>query len=190
MSATFGAAVDDFIVGEYRAELRAPVDNGFIDVGQPLAIDDRALLGCVQFVPAAGADGLAADDAGRRGGADVDEFAAQTDAEITAFEFGDKFVDGARFAAVRLAGVVPGVVGAEENPLGPLVVLGIDRRDFARPVVAETEAFELATEVVGGLLGGDGGVDAGLDRVLLGGKAEGIPAHGVQNVSALHAHEA
>jgi hypothetical protein len=34
MPATLGLAIDDFFVGQYRLELRAPVDGHFLAVGQ------------------------------------------------------------------------------------------------------------------------------------------------------------
>ncbi len=83
-------------------------------------------------------------------------------------------------------GVVPGVVDLEKDPLRPLVVVGIGRIDLAVPVVREAERLDLAAEGVDVGLGGDPGVRIGLDRVLLGGQAEGVPAHRVQHVEPAH----
>jgi len=82
--------------------------------------------------------------------------------------------------------VEPGMVELQEDPLGPAHVAGIGGVDLAVPVVGEAEPLQLAAE------GGDVvlrvllGVFAGLDGVLLGGQAEGIPAHGVEHVEAPH----
>ena len=92
----------------------------------------------------------------------------------------------------RLVGLVGQALLEElaEDPLGPLVVVGAAGADFAVPVEGEAEGVELALEVLDVLGGGDLRVRAGLDGVLLGGQSEGIPAHGVQHVIAIHALEA
>ena len=54
----------------------------------------------------------------------------------------------------------------------------------------QAQAPQLAPHRGDVLLGGDPGVGAGLDRVLLGGQAEGVVAHRVQHVVARHALEA
>ena len=73
-----------------------------------------------------------------------------------------------------------------EDPLGPFHVLGIGGVDLAGPVVAEPQAPELAPVVVDVLLGGLTGMGPRLDGVLLGGQAEGVPAHRVQHVETAH----
>ena len=96
------------------------------------------------------------------------------------FEFGD---------GLRLAGFLVEVrrIQLQEDPLGPADVFGIGGGDLAVPVVAEAEGFQLALE--GGDVGdgGDRRMLAGLDRVLLRGQAEGVPAHRVEDVVALAA---
>mmetsp|Transcript_10761 Transcript_10761/g.26120 ORF Transcript_10761/g.26120 Transcript_10761/m.26120 type:complete len:457 (+) Transcript_10761:323-1693(+) len=74
----------------------------------------------------------------------------------------------------------------EEDPLGPLVVLLVSSRHLPLPVVREAQRLELLPEAVDVLLGGHGGVRAGLDGVLLGGEAKGVPAHWVHHVVAFH----
>ena len=60
--------------------------------------------------------------------------------------------DGPEFRAIvdRDVGNVGEVVleKLHENPLGPLVVFRVDRRDFPRPVVGKAEHLELLAEVV------------------------------------------
>ena len=75
----------------------------------------------------------------------------------------------------------------EEDPLRPAVVAGVGGVDLTRPVVREPGALHLPPEGGDVLGGGDRRMDAGLDRVLLGGQAEGVPAHRVQDVEAAHA---
>ena len=78
----------------------------------------------------------------------------------------------------------------DEEPLVPFVVFGQTGGDFARPVVGEAQALHLR------LHGGDVAqrplarrrvvLDGGVFR----GQAEGIPAHGMKHVVAVHPHVA
>jgi hypothetical protein len=79
------------------------------------------------------------------------------------------------------------VVELQENPLRPLEIIRVGRGEFARPVVAEAEAFDLALERGDVFLGRLARMLAGLDGVLLGGQAERVPAHRMQHVEALRA---
>src|SRR5688500_10855493 len=65
--------------------------------------------------------------------------------------------------------------------------MGIGGVDFAGPVVAEAEGLDLALEGGDVGFGGLARMLAGADGVLLGGKAEGVPAHRMKDVVALHA---
>ena len=68
-----------------------------------------------------------------------------------------------------------------------LVVRRVGRRELALPVVREAERLQLRPEAVDVARRRDGRVRARLDRVLLGGQAERVPAHRVQHVEAAHA---
>jgi hypothetical protein len=59
--------------------------------------------------------------------------------------------------------------------------------DFAIPVIRKSKCLDLASERLNVFLGGDAGMGSGLDRVLFGGQAEGVPADRVQDVEASHA---
>ena len=87
-------------------------------------------------------------------------------------------------------GVVPGVVDLQEDPLGPAVVVGVDRRDGAAVVVAQAQAAQLARHDDDVVLGGLARVLAGLHGVLLGRQAERVVAQAVQHVLAEHPVEA
>jgi len=78
-------------------------------------------------------------------------------------------------------------VEQQEKPLGPAVVVGVGRVDFAFPVVAAFCQGQLAAVVAGILFGGDCRVNAHFDGKVFGGQTEGIPAHRVQHVETLHA---
>jgi hypothetical protein len=97
----------------------------------------------------------------------------------------------------RLAGRAPVDAGAlavgepalehlDEDELLPLVVRGIAGRDLAVPVVGDAHLAELRLHVRDVLAGPDGRLHAVLDGGVLGGQAEGVPAHRVQHVEAAH----
>ena len=90
------------------------------------------------------------------------------------------------FSLVRL-GIEPRIIKLQENPLRPLEILDVGGGEFARPVVAEAEAFDLAREIGDVRLGRHARMLAGLDGVLLGRQAERIPAHRMQHVEAARA---
>ena len=75
----------------------------------------------------------------------------------------------------------------QENPLRPLVVARVGRVHHAIPVEAVAEHLELAGEVLDVLRRNDGGVNVVLDGKVLRRQAEGVKAHGVEDVVALHA---
>ena len=71
---------------------------------------------------------------------------------------------------------------AQEDPLRPLVVLRIGRRELAAPVDRPAHAQHLLAntrDVAGGHLGG---LAPGLDRGVLGGQAERVVAHRMQHL--------
>ena len=102
-------------------------------------------------------------------------------------EFADQLVDAS--CPVQLC-VVPGVVDLQEDPLRPAVVVGIDGGHRSALVVPEAEAIQLALHGRDVGVGADGGVRAGLHRVLLGGQPERVVPQGVQHVVAEHPVEA
>src|SRR5699024_3686134 len=79
------------------------------------------------------------------------------------------------------------LVQLEENPLGPLVVLGVGGVDDPVPVKAKAQHFQLAGEVLDVIVGHLGGVNVIFDGVVLGGQTEGVKAHGEQDIVAVHA---
>ena len=91
-----------------------------------------------------------------------------------------------RAAAVREAALVH----PDEQPLVPLVVLGRARGDLAVPGVADPQALELPFHVLDVAERRDLGMNAALDRGVLGRQAEGVPPERVQHVEAPHASRA
>ena len=74
----------------------------------------------------------------------------------------------------------------QEDPLRPLVVVGVGGVHAAIPVEAVAQHLQLIGEVLDVVLGDHGGMDVVLDGVVLRGQAEGVEPDGEQNVIALH----
>ncbi|MGX1093623.1 hypothetical protein RKD47_004304 [Streptomyces albogriseolus] len=165
--AALGAAVGgDLLVGQHGAQARAPVDGRVGGVGQAELAQHVGALGLGQLAPGAG----------------VSRYLA-----LTGLELRDQLGDRAGLLRVL---VVPGVEDLQEDPLGPLVVVRVDRGERPALVVAQAQPAQLDLHVLDVGLGGHARVRAGLHRVLLGGQAEGVEAQGVQDVVPGHALEA
>ena len=76
------------------------------------------------------------------------------------------------------------MINLQEDPLRPFEIVRVRGVHLPVPIVAESQRLELAAELRHIAFRGGAGVLAGLDGVLLSGEAEGIPAHGVQDVVA------
>ena len=171
--AALGAALGgDLLVGEHRAQAGAPVDGGAGDVGQAEGVDDLGLLGGAQVGPVA-----AAGDGDLSGGELVAQLGHRPGRALAAP------------VAARGLGVEPGVEDLQEDPLGPAHVVDVDGGQGAARVVGQAQAAQLAAHVGDVGLGGDARVLASGDGVLLGGQAEGVVAHRVQDVPASHPGE-
>ena len=81
------------------------------------------------------------------------------------------------------------LVEAQEDPLGPAVVLGLVGAELARPVDRHAPLPELLLEGRDRRLGRLARVLAGLDRVVLGRQPERVVAHRVQHAVAVPAPE-
>ena len=170
VAAAHRQAVAHLVVGQHGAELGAPVDHRVGAVGEAVVLQHLLLAGLVPAVPLGGREAHI-DGAGG--------------VEALAAVFGeclDELGDGARLMGI-VAVVV--VVHLEERPLRPLVIGRVAGADFALPVEREADLVQLLAVAGDVALGGDGGVLARLDGVLLGGETERVVAHGVQDVEAL-----
>ena len=78
----------------------------------------------------------------------------------------------------------------DEEPLVPLVVVGLAGGDLAVPVVEDAHQVEGLLGPLDVLVGPLAGVEAELEGGVLRGQAEGVPAHGVEHLEALHLEEA
>ena len=83
-----------------------------------------------------------------------------------------------------------GLQKIQEELLLAAVIGGIAGRDLARPVEREAERFELRLHRRDIGVGPFGRMALARHGGVLGGKAEGVPAHGMQNVESPRAHEA
>jgi len=83
--------------------------------------------------------------------------------------------------------IIPGVIELYEDPLCPFEVFRVSGIYLAVPVVAQAQFLYLAAEGVAVFVCGYSRVGSGLDGVLFGRQAEGIPSHGMEYVEALHA---
>src|SRR6202790_327996 len=79
---------------------------------------------------------------------------------------------------------------AKKEPLVPAIVFGLAGGDFAAPIVAEAEAAKGALEFGDVVVGPDAGMGFVGDGGVFGGQAEGVPAHGMEDVEAAHALDA
>ncbi len=173
MVAALAAAVGgDLLVGEHGAERGAPVHRRLVEVREAVGVDDRASRVGVELAPRAHSSRLASllGFPGAR---------PRTRHE----QLGD------RTGAVGVL-VVPGVEELQEDPLRPPVVVDVGGGDAPARVVPEAQRPELAAHVGDVRLGRGPRMLAGLHRVLLGRKPEGVVAHRVQHVVAAHAHVA
>ena len=73
-----------------------------------------------------------------------------------------------------------------EDPLCPVIVILITCADLPVPVIAEAEGFDLAAEVVYVLCRRLIGVCAGLYRIVLRRKSEGVEPHRMEDVVTVH----
>jgi len=79
-----------------------------------------------------------------------------------------------------------GLVELAEQPLVPAVVLGVAGRYLAGPVVAESHRLEFVAHLLDAGAGPGLGVGAALVGGVLGGEAEGVPPHRLEDIVAGH----
>ena len=185
--AALGAALGgDLLIGQHGAQARAPVHRGLGDVGQAEGIGqlrDLGVAGRGDVGGGAALPGLGQLEALLRGqGEGVDGAGAQLLAQL-----GDGTGPAGDAVGIGCLRVVPGVEDAQEDPLRPLHERGIGGGQRAARVMGQAQAVQLAAHVRHVRLGGGARMGAGLDGVLLGGQAEGVVAHRVQDVLAQHA---
>src|SRR5262249_45098589 len=103
----------------------------------------------------------------------------------------DVFIGDAGFAARtpvhRHEGFVSqaGVEHLHEDPLRPFVIVRIGRVDFARPVVHSADLLKLALEIFDVSLCADGRMNAFLNRIIFGWRAERVPTHRMEHIETL-----
>ena len=169
-AATYGESVHHLIVGEHGAELRTPVHPRVGEVGQTIVHQDFLTFLLGSTPP------LFRGKLHRLGLRHVQPFGAVGCESLLQL--------GNRTGLIGLVAVVA-VEQLDERPLRPLVVVGVASLERAVPVEREADLVELLAVALDVLLGGDGGMLAGLDGILLRRKPESVVTHRVQHVVAL-----
>ena len=185
VSATFGQAVLDFVVGQHRAEGRAPIDFAVREVSDPEGHEDLGAFLLGHAVPVGGRERSVEMGSKMREAQALPPVLVARGVDVEVAVLGkrlDEFSDGARLLGF---GVVPALEQLPENPLGPLVIRRVAGADFPGPIEAKSELFQLVAVPGDVLLGGDGGMLAGLDGVLLCRKAKAVVPHRMKDVEAL-----
>ena len=154
------------LVGDHRAQTRAPVDRRIRHVRQAVRVDDSPAFDVVQFRPDAAV--RSRPPAGLEG----------------RHQIGDRA--GPSPPAVGLV-VVPRPEDLQEDPLGPPHVAGIGGRERPTLVVRKPQAPQLAAHVGHVGFGRDARMLTGLHGVLLRRQAECVVRKRVQHVVAAHA---
>ena len=168
-AAAFGESVLHLVVGQYRAQLRTPIDHRVGAERQAVVLEDLfAFLFGFGF-PFVGRETHLL----RAGG--VESFGALR------LETGDEFFD--RFGLVRTAVVVV-FEHLQKGPLGPFVIGGIAGADLTVPVEREADLVELFPVAGDVPFGRYGGVLPRLNGVLFGRQAESVVAHRMKYVEA------
>ena len=81
----------------------------------------------------------------------------------------------------------PLLIQTQEQPLLPAIIVGIAGGQFPIPVIGQPQTFELTAHVVDVVAGPGRRGDLVFHRRIFRRQAEGVPAHGLQHVLALHA---
>ena len=168
LGATFGS---DLFVRENGTQARTPVHGSLGHIHQTEVVDDLRLFDGVKVCPIA---------AVRNCNLAVGKLL---------FELSDRTrgTDGAIGSGCFR--VEPGVEDLQEDPLGPVHVLGVGRGQRTATIVGQAKTTKLATHIRDVFLGRNARVLTGLHGVLFCRQAEGVVAHCVEDVFALHTAE-
>src|SRR6516225_8947694 len=90
-------------------------------------------------------------------------------------------------AGSPLVRIKPGVIELEKDPLSPFVIIGISRVDFSKPVIAESDFFQLCFKTLNVLRCCHRRMAASFDRILLRGQPKRVPSHRVQDIESFEA---
>ena len=174
MTAAFGIAVLDFVVGQNGAQCGAPIHPTLGTVGQAVILQQRLPGRTVLGVPF----GCSEFQCYRLGGVQANR-AVRGQVRNQGFN---------RFCSVRCA-VVPAAKELRKNPLRPAVVIRFARAHLAAPIKAESNPVQLLPVARNVRFRGDRRMLPRLDGVLFRGQAKGVVSHGVQHVVSLVSFE-
>ena len=168
-AAANGETVHHFIVGEHRAEFRAPVHPCVGEVGQTVVHQDLLTLFLGSIVP------FLRRELHRLGLCHIQAFRAAGGKSLHQL--------GNRAGLFRLVAVIA-VEELDKRPLRPLVVVRVAGLERTVPVEREPDFVELFAIAVHIFLSSDGGVLPCLDGILLRRQPESVISHRVQHVEA------
>ena len=182
MATPLTEAPHHFIVGEHRAEGRAPVDLAVGEVGEAIGHEDAVTARCIEPVPLVSRERAVEAVAPRRASGFEEGALPDRPVEVGIARRREDLGQGGDGTGLARLVVVPVLEQAGEDPLRPAVIVRAARPHLPAPVIAEAEQVELAPIAGDVALGRDGRMLAGLDGVLLGGQAKAVVALGVQDV--------
>ena len=171
VTAALRESVFHLVIGQHGAQGRTPVDDGFGGVGEPVLQQQTRFFGFTGGIPFR---------CGEQGGifiaGGIHVFIA-----LGAEAREERLDDFGTTGPV----VEPAFEELQENPLGPPVIPRVAGLHLARPVVRQPQVLELSFVSPDVFGGGEGGMLAGLDGVLLCRQAEGVETHGMQHIESL-----
>ena len=165
-------ALAHLVVGQHGTQFRTPIHHRIAQIGNAVVHEHVVFLCLGHGIPLVGSKFVSAVGVG----------IASRGAVL--LEMGHQLIDGT--GLVKL-GVVIALEHLQEGPLRPLVIGGVTGAHLTVPIVAEADLVQLLTIAGDVLIGGDFGVLAGLDSILLGRQTIGVITHGMQHVEAFQA---
>ena len=167
-----GETVLDFVVGQHRAQGRAPVHIRVGAIRQSVVHQELRLLQRRESGPL-----LRADGCGPRIRPGIHPGIAGL------FKTLDQGIDRLGLVGIEAE---PTVEQLGEYPLRPVIVLSIGSLDLAVRVITETQFSQLRLERGNVLVSGHSWVLSGFDCILFRGQSERVETHGMQNIETSH----
>ena len=165
-------AVHHLVVGEHRAELRAPVYHCFAEIGDAVVHQHVVLLFLAHGLPLLGGKA---------------EFFAAGGMQARRTLFLKTLHEMANRHGLAALCAVERIEHLAERPLRPMIITRLAGAYLAVPVERKANLVQLFAVAGNILLRGFGGVLSRLNGVLLSGQSVGIVTHRVQHVKTLQA---
>ena len=172
--AALAEAVDYLVVGQYGAQIRAPIDYGFAPVGQSKVLEQGFALGSVHLGPFGGA---------------ALGFPMACCLESFGSARRQVLLEGLDPLRARAPLIKPGIKQLQKHPLRPAVVVRIASLHLAAPIKTKPKAVQLLAVAQNIGLRSGGRMLPSLNRILLSRQSKSIKAHGMQHIKTLMAHK-